>query len=216
MSDCIVQTEFQGPGFVAVPNHVADDDRLSADALGVLVWMAAKPNGFTIRRATILKRFGMNKKRWQRIRRELIAAGAATETTVQDNATGRIYGSGLVVRWPEQQAKVEAPKPRSRREEPGDPKGVSRGGEPGDPKRVSRDPLGVPPRTPEGSPYKEQEEYKGARARARASQKPAPASRPERAGPVLGPETMAAYLLEAYPGETRADWLKRRGRTDEG
>ena len=59
-------------------------------------------------------------------------------------------------------------------------------------------------------------EPSGAHARARAGEKPAPASRPERRGPVLEPDLFAAYLLEAYPGESRADWLKRRGRTDEG
>ena len=35
----IVHTEFQGPGFVAVPNHVFDLG-LSMEAVGVLTWMA--------------------------------------------------------------------------------------------------------------------------------------------------------------------------------
>ena len=35
--DYIVELEFDGPGFVAVPNGVVDDARLSAEALAVLV-----------------------------------------------------------------------------------------------------------------------------------------------------------------------------------
>lgn len=207
MSDCIVQTDFQGPGFVAVPNHVADDDRLSADALGVLVWMAAKPAGFTIRRASILKRFGFGPRKWQRIRRELIAAGAATPAQLQDPETGRMHGESLLVRWPEKRAEEGR--------DTGTLKARSRCSD-RDAKSALPDAKKASGRRSNRAPYKEQEEDKGARARARADEKPAPASRPDGRGAVLDPETFAAYLLDAYPGESRADWLKRRGRTDEG
>lgn len=104
--DYIVETDFQGPGFVAVPNHVAQRRGLAPEALGLLVYLASQPRGFIVRWSVICDHFGMGKDRWQRIARELRAIGAMQVQELR-GAGGRIIGRRVVVRWPEPQP-VEA------------------------------------------------------------------------------------------------------------
>jgi len=98
--DYTIETEFQGSGFVAVPNHVAQDQRLSPDALGVLVYLASLPKGYILRVGTVQERFGFGKDRWQRIARELRAVGAMRSQRIS-GAGGRWIGERVSVRWPE-------------------------------------------------------------------------------------------------------------------
>ena len=104
--DYIVETDFQGPGFVAVPNHVAQRRGLAPEALGLLVYLASQPRGFIVRWSVICDHFGMGKDRWQRIGRDLRAIGAMQVQEVR-GAGGRIIGRRVVVRWPDPQP-VEA------------------------------------------------------------------------------------------------------------
>jgi hypothetical protein len=108
-----VQTEFQGPGFVAVPNHVAQVG-LSAEALGVLVYLASQPQGWVARPCTIQERFAIGRDKWQRIARELREAGAMDLRVIR-GAGGRALGKRMVVRWPEQ-APASAPSDTENRE----------------------------------------------------------------------------------------------------
>ena len=101
--DYQIQTEFQGPGYVAVPNAVAQSPDISADALGVLVYLASQPRGFLARVAVIQERFGMGRDKWQRIARELRNLGAM-ELQVIRGAGGRAIGRRMVVRWPDLKA----------------------------------------------------------------------------------------------------------------
>lgn len=96
--DYIIQTQFEGPGFVAVPNSVAQMAELGAEALGVLVWLASLPKGYAIRRSTICERFGLGRDKWQRIARDLAAVGALD--VVQDRVDGGRFARRYVVRWP--------------------------------------------------------------------------------------------------------------------
>lgn len=95
-----IETEFQGAGFVAVPNWVAQDARLSPEAVGVLVYLASLPNGWRLSPDDVRARFGMGKDRWQRIARELRAAGAMMREAIR-GAGGRLLGEVVRVRWPE-------------------------------------------------------------------------------------------------------------------
>lgn len=114
-SPMLIQTEFQGPGFVAVPNHVLNAG-LTADALGVLVWLAARPAGSVVTVGAVMRVFSgdfkqgegkadvslkMGRDRWQRIYRELEAHGAFSFQPVQCPHSGRMIGRSVVVRWPE-------------------------------------------------------------------------------------------------------------------
>jgi len=97
--DYIVQTNFTGPNFVMVPNHVAQGGDLSPEALGVLVYLASQPNGFTARVSVICDHFKMGVKRWQRIARELRACGAMDKRPLR-GAGGKVYGWQTLIDWP--------------------------------------------------------------------------------------------------------------------
>jgi len=154
--DYLIETNFQGPGFVAVPNHVVDDERLSPDALGVLVWLARRPVGFIARTVSIRERFGIGKDRWQRIARELRAAGAIQRVPVR-LASGAFSGWRYEVRWPEPAAAVDEVLTISRETRPMDHKpGNPAAGKPAKGCRKTRQ------RVPENpAPYKDKELDKG-------------------------------------------------------
>ena len=99
----IIQTEFQQVPFVAVPRDVIKmvGQGLSAEALGVLVWLAARPVGAQVQVPTIQRAFGVGKDKWQRIARELRAVGALIVEPLRCNETNKVYGKAYLVRWPE-------------------------------------------------------------------------------------------------------------------
>lgn len=98
--DYVIETNFTGPNFVMVPNAVAQSGKLSAEALGVLVYMASLPRGFLLRVSSVQETFGMGKDKWQRIARELRAVGAMDVQIVRGSG-GRAIGRRVAVRWPD-------------------------------------------------------------------------------------------------------------------
>lgn len=97
--DYVVETDFEGPNFVMVPNAVARSGVLSPEALGVLVYMASLPRGYLVRVGCIQEAFQMGKDRWQRIARELRACGAMQLEAIRGPG-GRAIGRRVIVRWP--------------------------------------------------------------------------------------------------------------------
>lgn len=95
-----IQTAFQGPGFVAVPNEFAQEQRLSLEARGLLIWFAAHPEGFHVTVNAVREANGIGKDKWQRIARELRAVGALENVKIR-SPKGTIIGEVLSVRWPE-------------------------------------------------------------------------------------------------------------------
>lgn len=61
--------------YAIIPNSTADDDNLKADALGVLVYLLAKPNDWQVNIANLRKRFGLGRNRVYAILGELAEAG---------------------------------------------------------------------------------------------------------------------------------------------
>ena len=61
--------------FSVITNRILTDRRLSAEAVGVLCYLASKPDHWKVRAAEIESRFGLRTKKRQRIMRELDAAG---------------------------------------------------------------------------------------------------------------------------------------------
>jgi hypothetical protein len=59
----------------SVPEALLEDDRLSLDSRAVAAWLAIKPRGWLIVVPVLVKRMRLGKDRWQRIARELEAAG---------------------------------------------------------------------------------------------------------------------------------------------
>lgn len=155
--DYIVETDFQGPGFVAVPNHVAQRRGLSPEGLGLLVYLASQPRGFIVRWSVICDHFGMGKDRWQRIGRELRAIGAMQLHELR-GAGGRVIGRRVVVRWPDP-LPVDAGVTESRESPLSDRKPEKPAA--GKPAKVSRKIRQSEPENP--APYKDKDEKRGAR-----------------------------------------------------
>jgi hypothetical protein len=61
--------------FAVIPNATADDERLSADALGTLVYLLAKPDDWKVIVADLRRRFSMGKDRAYLILKELERVG---------------------------------------------------------------------------------------------------------------------------------------------
>ena len=190
--DYQIQTEFQGPGFVAVPNSVAQSPDISADALGVLVYLASQPHGFIARVAVIQERFGMGKDKWQRIARELRDLGAMQSHAIRGTG-GRVIGKRVVVRWPELPTSDEASATESRETRPSDRKPEKPAA--GKSAKASREIRQSEPENP--APYKEEKITKARRGAARPCEGPA-----------------ASYALGTVP--TRVEGGKRRYQGPDG
>ena len=61
--------------FTNVPNALLRDERLSADALGLLVFLLHHPRDWIVRQAHLAARFDMGREKVQRLMRELIDLG---------------------------------------------------------------------------------------------------------------------------------------------
>jgi len=112
--DYLIEFDFEGPGFVAVPNRVFDDHRLSMEAvavLGYLARLAGKRSG-VVRVSAIRKRYRCGKDRWQRIARELRAVGALRDEYAR-TADGREIVRCLKFGWPPETCEPENPAHRA-------------------------------------------------------------------------------------------------------
>jgi len=98
--DYLIELQFEGPGFVAVPNRVIDDERLSADAIGVLTYLARLAGQRTaiVRVSAVRKRFRFGKDKWQRIAKELRAVGSISDL-FENGPFGQVRRS-LIIGWP--------------------------------------------------------------------------------------------------------------------
>lgn len=193
--DYIIETNFQGSGFVAVPNHVAQNAALSPEALGVLVYFGSLPRGYLMRVASVLERFAMGKDRWQRIARELRDAGAMT-TEIVRGAGGRAVGRRVSVRWPDPVENTESRKIPLSDRKPEKPAA-------GKPAKVSRKIRQSEPEKP--APYKEERKKKGGGARIAA----VPPARSPVARPMVGGSGgSAAAERETVSGRPADPWQR--------
>lgn len=103
-----IRTQFQGPGFVAVPNHVARHPLLSMEAIGVLTWIASHRNEVDLSVAEICDGCRFGKEKWQRIARELRAAGALRNVKIRGRG-GKVLGEVLALQWPDKPADDREP-----------------------------------------------------------------------------------------------------------
>lgn len=84
-----------------VPNHVVKQSGLSADALGVLIFLMSNIDGYTLTVSEVRERFGMGSDRWQRISKELRAGPSPALGDIYEHKGQRIAQKGLEVFWPE-------------------------------------------------------------------------------------------------------------------
>ncbi|MEP6827637.1 MAG: hypothetical protein ABJA10_06150 [Aestuariivirga sp.] len=70
----IVKRKHSG-SFAVIPNVTANDDQLSIDALGMLVFLLSKPNNWEVNIANLRKRFGIGRDRVYAILKQLETTG---------------------------------------------------------------------------------------------------------------------------------------------
>lgn len=217
-----IQIEFQGPGFVAVPNHVVDmiGGRLSCEAFAALVALAKLPVGSEWSVSGICAKLGFSRRSWERASRDLRAVGALfdAEGDVCRGADGKIRGRVLAVRWPDEakpRRVVSGPK-RTVTDMSETCKGLR--SKPTCRKRVVRcaevievlDKNDVSARVPAASLNKHKGEAAAPTGGKAASPAPSTQSEAMRAGVFLLPDAvMSDYRRCARPGETRQAWLLR-------
>jgi hypothetical protein len=144
MPSYTIHLNFGGGGFVAVPNGVADDRRLTGDALAALVYLARLAggrDGCIVRVAAVRARFGWGRDRWQSVARSLRAVGALSDY-IGRTPDGRGIARALAVGWPQPVAdgpqSCEPGNP-AHTCEPGNPSHRQPGsGGPGNPAQVGR------------------------------------------------------------------------------
>ena len=170
-----------------------ESDGLSADALAALLFLKRqKDKGREIFRVkTIMARFRWGKDKWQRVRRELIAAGAFRSHVVRDPESGKIVRNWVTVSWPKNRG-------------PENPvAGLDR--EPENPAPGPDNPALVGRKTR----LLNKQKKRGGAPRPKAGGAPPRANKAESV--VLSDEQFDRWHREALPQETRADWLRRVG-----
>lgn len=75
----IVKRKHSG-SFAVIPNVTANDDQLSIDALGMLVFLLSKPNDWQVNVANLRKRFGIGRDRVYAVLKQLETAGYVRKT----------------------------------------------------------------------------------------------------------------------------------------
>lgn len=83
--------------FAIIPNAVANDDRLSFEARGLLVYLLAKPHDWEIRRSDLQRAGGIGRDKAQKLMRELIGSGYMERGEDRRDTDGRILGPQYIV-----------------------------------------------------------------------------------------------------------------------
>lgn len=83
--------------YTAIQNRIVEDDRLTPDALGVLLWCLSKPNDWNYNLSRMAKRFNIGAEKMSRIMRQLRECGYAEIIYPKDDVTGRISGKAYLI-----------------------------------------------------------------------------------------------------------------------
>jgi hypothetical protein len=83
--------------YTVVSNTLMNDERLSADALGVLVYLLSRPDDWAIHRDQLMARFKIGRDKFQAIFRELSGFGYARLEAVAVAESGQLAGKRWVI-----------------------------------------------------------------------------------------------------------------------
>ncbi|WP_442756611.1 hypothetical protein ACNHKD_08435 [Methylocystis sp. JAN1] len=83
--------------YTVVSNALMNDERLSADALGVLVYLLSRPDDWAIHRDQLMARFKIGRDKLQAIFRELSGFGYARLEAVAVAESGQLAGKRWVI-----------------------------------------------------------------------------------------------------------------------
>lgn len=96
MTDSLIIRSNIRQNFTVIPNEMANDDRLGADTLGLLVYLLTKPNDWKVRVNELRKRFDMGKDKTYRILGNLEQLGYVIRESVR--AEGKFSETRYIVR----------------------------------------------------------------------------------------------------------------------
>ena len=96
MTDSLIIRSNIRQNFTVIPNEMANDDRLGADTLGLLVYLLTKPNDWKVRVNELRKRFDMGKDKTYRILGNLEQLGYVTRESVRTE--GKFAETRYIVR----------------------------------------------------------------------------------------------------------------------
>lgn len=83
--------------YTVVSNALMNDERISADALGALVYLLSRPDDWVIHREQLMSRFKIGRDKFQSIFRELSVLGYARLESVSDAESGHLAGKRWVI-----------------------------------------------------------------------------------------------------------------------
>ncbi|MDF2621769.1 MAG: hypothetical protein K0S00_4428 [Xanthobacteraceae bacterium] len=83
--------------FTVLPNAVLDDERLSAEAMGVLCYLRSRPGDWNVELAHLSERFKIGRDKTQRVVAELVDAGWIKRERTRDPVTRAFNGIDYVV-----------------------------------------------------------------------------------------------------------------------
>jgi hypothetical protein len=95
--------------FTVISNAIMNDGHLSAEALGVLVYLLSRPDDWIIHREQLMARFKVGRDKFQAIFRELSGCGYARLESIADAESGHLAGKRWVI--------IEEPEAESREPE---------------------------------------------------------------------------------------------------
>ena len=96
MTDSLIIRSNIRENFTVLPNELANDNRLGADTLGLLVYLLTKPNDWKVRVNELRKRFDIGKDKTYRILSNLEQLGYVTRESVR--AEGKFAETRYIVR----------------------------------------------------------------------------------------------------------------------
>ena len=96
MTDSLIIRSNIRQNFTVIPNEMANDDRLGADTLGLLVYLLTKPNDWKVRVNELRKRFDMGKDKTYRILGNLEQLGYVIRESVRTE--GKFAETRYIVR----------------------------------------------------------------------------------------------------------------------
>jgi hypothetical protein len=92
-----IRRQAEKSNFVLIPNTLANDSRLSLEALGLLTHLLHRPADWRINGEQLRQQWGIGRDKLQGILKELREVGYARLTKIHNPATGRVIGSEYVI-----------------------------------------------------------------------------------------------------------------------
>ena len=118
MSETIVR-RVRNVNYATIPNHVAEDTRLSLDARGLLVYLLVKPSDWNVHITDIQRRCNIGRDKAYKLIESLVHAGYLERRTIRRD--GRFYRHEIIVYDEPMATELLLPSPQPEKQETGSP-----------------------------------------------------------------------------------------------